>query len=224
MASPVIAPSILAADYTSFGKEAKRAELAGGDWLHVDIMDGHFVPNISFGPAVTAALKRSTRLPLDVHLMIQRPDQYVDAFLIAGSYRITVHVEAEHDIKTTLRRIRKGGCRAGIALNPSTNCSLVEKYLEDVDLVLCMTVVPGFGGQKFMPEVLEKVSYLANHALRRKHKYYIEVDGGIDVESAIVSAKAGANAFVAGTSLFSAKNMRGAVSKMRKAILSVDQN
>ena len=222
MASPVIAPSILAADYTKFGKEAKRAELAGGDWLHVDIMDGHFVPNISFGPAVTAALKSSTRLPLDVHLMIQKPDQYVDAFLKAGAYRITVHVEAEHDIKTTLRRIRKGGCRAGIALNPSTDCSRIEKYLEDIDLVLCMTVVPGFGGQKFMSAVLGKVSYLANYALRRRHRYYIEVDGGIDVEAAVASAKAGADVFVAGTSLFSAKNMKSAISQMRRAVLAVD--
>jgi ribulose-phosphate 3-epimerase len=220
MASPVIiAPSILAANYAEFGAEAARAEKGGGDWLHVDIMDGHFVKNISFGPAVTAALKKSTKLPLDVHLMIERPDLYLEAFVKAGSFRISVHVEAKHDVRETLRRIRESGCKAGIAFNPATPSSSVEPYLEEVDLVVCMTVVPGFGGQAFMPEALEKVRYLAQHPFRKKNGYHLEVDGGINRQTAIEAAKAGANAFVAGTSLFGAKDFAQEVSEMRKGVL-----
>jgi len=218
MASPIIAPSILAADYSHLCREAQKAEKSGGDWLHIDIMDGHFVPNISFGPAVTAALKKSTRLPLDVHLMIERPDQYLDAFKKAGSHRITVHVEARHPVRQTLRRIRAMGCRAGIALNPATDFRAVEDFLTEVDLVLCMTVTPGFGGQKFMPSVLKKIHALARHPARRKQNYWIEVDGGINLESAGACAEAGADVFVAGTSLFRAPDMKRAVAAMRRAV------
>lgn len=221
MTSPVIAPSILACDYSRFGDEARRAEEAGGDWLHVDIMDGHFVPNISFGPEITAMLKRFTRLPLDVHLMIERPDLYVDAFLKAGAARISIHVEPRYDILSTLKRIRTGGCAAGIALNPTTPDSAVEAYLGEIDLVLCMTVVPGFGGQKFMPKTMDKVKRLATHSKRQNHFYHIEVDGGIHLETAKISASCGATAFVAGTSLFASKDMKRAVTEMREGILSV---
>lgn len=218
MKSPVIAPSILAADYARFGEEAQRAERAGADWLHVDIMDGHFVPNISFGPAVTATLKKATQLPLDVHLMIERPDVYLEPFVKAGSARIIVHVEAQHDVKQTLKRIHESGVSAGIALNPATDIKTVEPYLRDVDLVLCMTVVPGFGGQKFMPEVLEKIRWIAKHPIRKENHFYIEVDGGIDHQTAGECAEAGANAYVAGTSLYSKADMKQAISDMRRAI------
>jgi len=218
MASAVIAPSILAGDYSRFGEEAKRAEQAGGDWLHVDVMDGHFVPNISFGPAVTAALRRSTGLPLDVHLMISRPDRYVNAFLEAGADRITVHIEAHHDMEKTLRQIRRARCKTGVAINPATDWARIEPYLGTVDLVLCMTVVPGFGGQSFMTSVLRKVRRLADHPVRKKNRYHLQVDGGIDAATAVVSAREGADAFVAGTSLFEARDMAKAITRMRKAI------
>jgi ribulose-phosphate 3-epimerase len=218
MASPVIAPSILAADFACLAQEAKRAESAGGDWLHVDVMDGHFVQNISFGPAITSVLKRSTRLPLDVHLMIQRPDVYLEPFVKAGSTRITVHLEAPHEIRQTLRRIREAGCLPGIALNPATPAATADEFLAEVDLVLCMTVVPGFGGQAFIPSVLEKIEYFARHPSRQKNPYHLEVDGGINIETAGLCAKAGADAFVAGTSLFGASDMRQAVQEMRKRI------
>lgn len=216
MTSPILAPSILAADYARFGEEALRAERAGGDWLHVDIMDGHFVPNISFGPEVAAALKRSTRLPLDVHLMIARPDLYLDRFVKAGASRVTVHLEAAHDVGATLRRIREAGLGAGLALNPKTPMEEAEPYLARADLVLCMTVEPGFGGQAFLREVLDKVRAFALHPMRRKNPYRIEVDGGIDVTTAEQSAEAGADTFVAGTSLFAARDMARELAEMRQ--------
>jgi ribulose-phosphate 3-epimerase len=218
MASPVIAPSILASDYSRFGEEAKRAEVSGGDWLHVDIMDGHFVPNISFGPGVVAALRKSTTLPLDVHLMIEHPDRYVAAFAKAGAFRITVHIEAPHEMKKTLQQIRDMGCQAGIALNPATPPNLIEPYLDQIDLVLCMTVVPGFGGQSFMPEVLPKIQFFRDHSMRKKNRYHIEVDGGIANETASQCAKSGADVFVAGTSIFSAKDLVEAIKSMRQSV------
>ncbi|MCC6355844.1 MAG: ribulose-phosphate 3-epimerase [Verrucomicrobiae bacterium] len=211
----LIAPSLLAADPASLGEEVRRAGGAGADWLHVDIMDGHFVPNLSFGPAIVAAAKRHTHLPLDVHLMLSHPDRYIEAFARAGAALISVHVEADHDVADTLRRIKRLGCRRGVVLNPDTPFEAAEPFLEDAELVLAMTVYPGFGGQPLISGVLEKCARARSHRSARGLDFDIEVDGGVGVENAADCARAGANVLVAGTSLFAEGDMAERVRRMR---------
>ncbi len=211
----IIAPSLLACDFAKLGEECGRAERAGADWLHLDIMDGHFVPNISFGPAFVAAVRRSSDRFLDTHLMISHPDRYIDQFVKAGSDLINVQVEADHDVAASLRAIRAAGVKAGITLNPATPFEAAEPYLESIDLLLVMTVVPGFGGQSFMPETMPKVRAAAAARDRLGLAFHIEVDGGIDASTAPTAVEAGANVFVAGTSLFRAPDMSKAIAALR---------
>lgn len=213
----IIAPSLLAADFSRIKEETERAMNSGGDWMHLDVMDGHFVDNISFGPAVVRAVEDCHDAFLDVHLMISRPDHYLERFLDAGSDMITVHVEADHDVSTTLKRIRNAGRQAGLALNPATPMTDVEPYLDQIDMLLCMTVVPGFGGQSFMHEVMPKVEHAASWREQHSLGYHIEVDGGIDHETAVHAKNAGANVLVAGSSTFKASDMAQAIEAIRTA-------
>jgi ribulose-phosphate 3-epimerase len=207
-----IAPSILSADFSKLAEEILEVEKGGCDCIHVDVMDGHFVPNLTIGPTVVKWMRKVTRLPMDVHLMIDAPIRYIEDFRKAGSDWITVHVEACDDVDTIIEQIKKLGAKAGLSLRPKTDLKEIEPYLDQIDLVLVMTVEPGFGGQSFMPDMVKKVE-----RLRPKFKGLISVDGGITFETAKVVVKAGADILVAGTSVFGEKDRAKAIGALRSA-------
>ena len=212
--APRIAPSILSADFAALGAAIAAAERGGADLIHVDVMDGHFVPNITIGPPVVKSIKRVATVPLDVHLMISRPDKFWPRFAKLAK-NITIHVESECDVVATLREIRAAGCQCGITLKPGSPFSKLEAFLGEVDLVLVMTVEPGYGGQPFIPEMMEKVRAARAARAARGLNYRIEVDGGIGAATAAASIAAGADTLVAGTSVFGAKDMAVAIRGLR---------
>jgi ribulose-phosphate 3-epimerase len=210
-----IAPSILSADFTRLGEEIAAVEKAGADYIHVDVMDGRFVPNITIGPMIVEAVRRVTRLPLDVHLMIVEPDRFIDEFVQAGADVITVHAEASVHLHRILERIRKAGARAGVSLNPATSPDVIEYVMENMDLVLIMTVNPGFGGQKFIESVLPKIEKIRKTVDARGLDIELEVDGGIGPDTIHRVSSAGADVFVAGSAIFGSGDYESTIRLMR---------
>ncbi len=216
----LIAPSILSADGGRFAEEIAAVEKAGADWIHIDVMDGHFVPNITLGPAIIASLRKITALPFDVHLMIENPHNYIESFANAGADIITVHVEAANHLHRTIDLIKKYGKKAGVSLNPATPLTQVEEILPDIDLLLIMTVNPGFGGQQFIKSTLPKIARAGQLLSALPNKPLLEVDGGVNLKNIKSIAQAGAQVLVAGNSVFSNSDYSKTIAELKAAILS----
>jgi len=210
-----IAPSILSADFSKLGEEILAVEKGGADYIHIDVMDGHFVPNITIGPLIVEAIRPITKLPLDVHLMIENPDQYIEAFAKAGADYITVHVEACRHLHRTIQNIKSFGIKAGVVLNPATPVESIQHIIGEIDMVLLMSVNPGFGGQKFIPEVLPKIRKVKEMAEQKGVDMEIEIDGGVNPETAKLCMEAGANVLVAGSAIYNQEDYAEAISMIR---------
>ncbi|MBA4366178.1 MAG: ribulose-phosphate 3-epimerase [Desulfobacterium sp.] len=214
----IIAPSILSADFRKLGEELSAVEKAGADWIHIDVMDGHFVPNITYGPIIVEASKKATSLPLDVHLMIEKPDLMIPEFIRAGADLISVHVEACTHLNRTINLIKESNVKAGVALNPATPLSTVEWILPDLDFILIMSVNPGFGGQKFIQNALEKIATLKKMIETKGLKTLIQIDGGVNSSTIAEIARAGTDSFVAGSAIFGSKNYQETIQDFHKKI------
>ncbi len=214
----LIAPSILAADFTNLAQQIRLVEIGGADWIHCDVMDGHFVPNISFGPTIVKAAHKVTKLPIDVHLMIENPDIYLEDFINAGASYVSVHVEEVVHLNRTINRIKELGAKAGVVINPASPVSSIVDVAEFIDLLLIMTVNPGFGGQKFIPNSIRRIKEAVTLRSQMNANFLIEIDGGVNVETAKSAFDAGAEVFVAGSSIFKADNISAATVEIKKVI------
>lgn len=219
MSGVIISPSILSADFANLERDIKRVEKAGADWLHVDVMDGHFVPNITIGPPVVKSIKQVSSIPLDVHLMIENPEKYIESFADAGADILTFHYEAVKDTKSIINLIKSFGVKAGMSIKPQTSADVTFPYLTDLDLLLIMTVEPGFGGQKFMPDCAKKIlavkEYINNNSEMKSNSLIIQVDGGINAETARICTGYGANSLVSGNYIYKSNDLYQAVLSLR---------
>jgi len=211
----LIAPSILSADFSNLSQQIRLTEMGGADWIHCDVMDGHFVPNITIGPVIVKAARKITKLPVDVHLMIENPDKYLKAFVDAGANYLSVHVEEVVHLNRTITRIKELGCKAGVVINPATPVNSIIDVAEYIDLLLIMTVNPGFGGQKFIPNSIRRIEEAVALRTKCKAKFLIEIDGGVNNETIIAAKKAGVDVFVAGSAIFSADNITAATAELK---------
>ncbi len=214
----IIAPSILSADFSNLAQQIRLTEMGGADWIHCDVMDGHFVPNITIGPIIVKAARKSTKLPIDVHLMIEKPDRYLEAFAEAGANYISVHVEEVVHLNRSINRIKELGCKAGVVINPATPVDSIVDVAEYIDLLLIMTVNPGFGGQKFISNSIRRIEEVANLRSKLKANYLIEIDGGVNNETIIKAKKAGVDVFVAGSAIFDADNITAATAELKNLV------
>ena len=214
----LIAPSILSADFSNLSQQIRLTEIGGADWIHCDVMDGHFVPNITIGPIIVKAARKCSKLPIDVHLMIENPDKYLEAFSDAGANYISVHVEEVVHLNRTVNRIKELGCKAGVVVNPGTPINSILDIAEYIDLLLIMTVNPGFGGQKFIANSMRRIEEAVSLRKKYNSNFLIEIDGGVNKETIVEAKKAGVDVFVAGSSIFNAENITAATAELKNLI------
>ncbi|GIK60896.1 MAG: ribulose-phosphate 3-epimerase [Ignavibacteriota bacterium] len=213
-----LAPSILSADFSNLSQQIRMTEMGGADWIHCDVMDGHFVPNITIGPVIVKAVRKTTKLPVDVHLMIENPDKYLEAFAEAGANYISVHVEEVVHLNRTVNRIKELGCKAGVVINPATPVSALTDIAEYIDLLLIMTVNPGFGGQEFIPNSIRRIEEAVILRSKLNANFLIEIDGGVNSKTIVKAKKAGADIFVAGSAIFHSDNITASTAELRNLI------